>query len=68
MNHNGANAENSIGVYSTFLFTDVVQQILEESDPADPLMVYISWQNVHARRSTRRPSRTSRRTRSRCSA
>ena len=48
MNHNGANAENSIGVYSTFLFTDVVQQILEESDPADPLMVYISWQNVHA--------------------
>ena len=48
MNHNGANAENSIGVYSTFLFTDVVQQILEESDPADPLMVYLSWQNVHA--------------------
>ena len=48
MNHNGANAENSIGVYSTFLFTDVVQQILEESDPSDPLMVYISWQNVHA--------------------
>jgi len=48
MNHNGENAEDSIGVYSTFLFTDVVQQIMEESDPADPLFVYLSWQNVHA--------------------
>ena len=48
MQHNGQNAEESIGVYSTFLFTDVVQQILENSDPATPTMMYLSWQNVHA--------------------
>ena len=42
------NAEDAIGVYSTFLFADVVAQILEHADSADPLMLYLSWQNVHA--------------------
>ena len=48
MQHNGMNAEDAIGVYSTFLFTDVITQIFEHSDAADPMMMYISWQNVHA--------------------
>ena len=42
------NAEDAIGVYSTFLFADVVAQIFEHADSADPLMLYLSWQNVHA--------------------
>ena len=48
MNHNGHNAADSIGVYSTFLFTDVITQIFEGSDPSEPLFAYLSWQNVHA--------------------
>jgi arylsulfatase A-like enzyme len=48
MNHNGRNAADSIGVYSTFLFTDVMTQILEESSPSEPMFAYLSWQNVHA--------------------
>ena len=48
MQRNGAIAEDSIGVYSTFLFVDAFTDVLENEDASTPLFMYLSWQNVHA--------------------
>ena len=48
LQRNGAIAEDSIGVYSTFLFVDAFTDVLENVDASTPLFMYLSWQNVHA--------------------
>ena len=48
MQHNGKIAPESIGVYSTFLFTDTLEFSLQKSNSSIPMFMYLSWQNVHA--------------------
>lgn len=49
MSHNGVKAEAAVDVYSTFLFRDVVGDILEVAQyDSKPSFFYVSWQAVHA--------------------
>lgn len=49
MTHNGRPSDKSINVYSTFLFRDIVGDILEAGqNSSNPTFMYIAWQAVHA--------------------